>query len=618
MVMDLQDAPTTLADSVTRSQIRLLGTSLQPLVLTAGDEDEGESGSEGELDPQSSGEKGDEESMTSASDEEEAPGGTVGDGTGRLTARNPMRIPFSNPSAKQKNVVEFAESDSDLGSGLGDLDQDDRGQDIGSDDGFDEGSDSDEEASRWKRQMELSLRQVASSRPRHKDWTKLIYSSNLTPQQIAEGKVISDDDQEDDPAMELDKDDDFLTFKKKEENSRAETIDQSNELLGLEELGRWDDDEFLDSFRDFFITGTKEDGSEEGDFEDLEASDGRDVEEGRKDLEDTEEAKAKALAAKKEALKKKFDEQYDDPETTKLSFYEEKKEEIARQLRLNEEEFEGVSAEARALVEGYRPGSYVRIELDNVPCELVDNFDPSYPIIVGGLLSAEERFGIVQVRIKRHRWFTRILKTNDPLIFSLGWRRFQSIPIYSLDDHSVRMRMLKYTPEHMHCYATFYGPVSLPNTGFCAFNSLEDGTPGFRVSATGVVLDIDRSTKIVKKLKLTGVPYKIFKNTAFIKDMFTSSLEVAKFEGANIKTVSGIRGQIKKALVKPDGAFRATFEDKILISGEPQFGKAWLRLPTLHLQISSSCEHGTLYSRVNFTILSLHYFSVKRSGKECD
>lgn len=67
---------------------------------------------------------------------------------------------------------------------------------------------------------------------------------------------------------------------------------------------------------------------------------------------------------------------------------------------------------------------------------------------------------------------------------------------------------------------------------------------------------------------MTGAPYKIFKNTAFIKDMFNTGLEVAKFEGANIKTVSGIRGQVKKALSKPDGAFRATFEDKILLSGE--------------------------------------------------
>ncbi|KXN84593.1 hypothetical protein AN958_12274 [Leucoagaricus sp. SymC.cos] len=110
----------------------------------------------------------------------------------------------------------------------------------------------------------------------------------------------------------------------------------------------------------------------------------------------------------------------------------------------------------------------------------------------------------------------------------------------------------------------FYRPVSLPSTGFCMSSSLSGDTPGFRISTMGAVLDIDHSVKIAKKLKLKRVTYKIFKNTVFIKDMFSSVLAVAKFEEVNMKTVSKIRGHIEKELLKPNGAFQATFEDKSL------------------------------------------------------
>ncbi len=600
MVMDLQDASGTLEDAVARSQIRLFGSSSATLNAPAATGSEDSDSSDDEEDEDELDDA--DEDATSDQDDDDGPVNVAQDprNTGRSSMRKVVRnLPSSNKAGR--GDVEYADSDSELG----DEDQDDleaggrrvrfngeNDKDIPSDDDLmDEPGDSDDDnddVPKWKSNLAAKAQDVLSRSRRKKEWTKLIYSSSLTPHQI-----LSNDSSSELPNPGDDDDDDFFRMNKTDTSALNDELDKTKDNVSSSDLDRWKDDALLQSLRSLFITGdTLQGGEDEGIEEKYEDSEGDLDEEEDSDSgeppaqQSTETSRAAALAAKKEALKRKFDEQYDDPEASKLDFYDEKKEEMARQLQLNRAEFEGVDAESRALVEGYRPGAYVRIELADVPCEMIENFDPTYPIVVGGLLPAEERFGFVQVRIKRHRWYVRTLKNNDPLIFSLGWRRFQTVPIYSLDDHSIRMRMLKYTPEHMHCYATFYGPVSLPNSGFCAFNSLSSETPGFRVSATGVVLDIDRSVKIVKKIKLTGTPYKIYKNTAFIRDMFSTALEVAKFEGANIRTVSGIRGQVKKALSKPDGAFRATFEDKILKSG-----------------MLSSC----LFYRQLLTIIHRHY-----------
>ncbi|TGZ84100.1 DUF663-domain-containing protein [Ascodesmis nigricans] len=519
----------------------------------------------------------------------------------------------------------FADSDSDLGS-LSDR------SDIELDD------EDDEDVPQWKQNLTENARKLwtetRNGRGRISDLGRLIYDDNLTPTEVIDKwrgnsnsksnnesddesdeedffkKVENEDEDEDEESASLKKISDrtlpvydlaalekkyldeealealrkrFITANLLAEKEAAEKAEEDGEFTGFEDVEMGDDDDEGDGEFEDLETGEKVGGDEDGSESDGDDDAGSDAGDDD-DVPDSIEAEREKNARRKEELRLRFEEEDRDgdangegSETEKFGeddWYDAQKAAIAKQLAVNNAEFSALDDNQRARVQGHPAGAYLRVVLSSMPCEFVTHFDPRYPIILGGLTPTEERFGFLQVRIKRHRWHKRILKTNDPLIFSLGWRRFQSIPIYSTSDSRTRNRMLKYTPEHMHCFGTFYGPLIAPNTGFCAVQTLNSTQPGFRVAATGVVLSVDASTEIVKKLKLTGHPYKIFKNTAFIKDMFTSSLEIAKFEGAAIRTVSGIRGQIKKALSKPEGHFRATFEDKILMS-DIIFLRAW-------------------------------------------
>lgn len=382
----------------------------------------------------------------------------------------------------------------------------------------------------------------------------------------------------------------------------ASTLDglDSSLFSGTTNIKDWTCQKVQAEIRDCFVTGKwkdsedaeellrlddeEEEEDEFGDFEDLETGqvhkggekkNGEEKDDGPRIIVDEAEERKKRLA-KKRQLKLKFDTDYDDEEDNEKSkFYNELKQEVEQQTQLNREEFAGMDDSVRIEYEGYRPGMYVRIELRQVGCELTQHFDPDYPLVIGGLGSGEDQVGYVQCRLKKHRWFPKVLKNRDQLILSVGWRRYQTLPIFSVQDDNMRHRMVKYTPQHLHCYGHFWGPITPQGTGFLAVQSLQnEGVRGFRIAATGVVLEQDKSAVVVKKLKLTGTPAKVFKKTAFIGGMFGTALEVAKFEGAAIRTVSGIRGQIKKALSTPEGAFRATFEDKILLS-DIVFVKTW-------------------------------------------
>ncbi|XP_044745968.1 ribosome biogenesis protein BMS1 homolog isoform X2 [Coccinella septempunctata] len=498
------------------------------------------------------------------------------------------------------------ESDADKSSDESDADKssDESDADESSDESdADKSSDESDAGVKWKENLAKKAQEAFLERQStSKNWMKLVYG-------VFELKI--EKIQEDSTNMK--KNDELGSLLKAVSRSQQQAIIDKESLNAVESslvepwnrTGEdWTTNENKMSIKNCFVTGEWKDSEDANELLKLDAaSDMSDVESEVTDFEDlesgekyTSQPKAEKrkrdesvtddkeyrlkLAEKKRKLKERFDEAYDTGE--KNSYYDELKCTAEKQAQLNKTCFENMPDDIRTQIEGFRPGMYVRMEFQNIPSEFITNFDPTYPVIVGSLNISEDKIGYVNVKIKKHRWYSKILKTADPLILSLGWRRFQTVPLFSKMEDDLKFRYLKYTPEHLSCNAHFWGPMTPQRTGFLALQSVESNpeilkNQGFRIAATGVVQELDKSTAIMKKLKLIGYPMKIHKKTAFIKDMFNSSLEVAKFEGAKIKTVSGIRGQIKKPVSKPEGVFRATFEDQIKMS-DIVFCRTWYKV----------------------------------------
>lgn len=532
-------------------------------------------------------------------------------------------VEFCNGRMRRKAVsANFKDDDDDEGAEEDDVDSENSGDDQlseGSADDSEESLDSDDETennSKWKESL---LARTLSRR-----------SANLM--QLVYGQASKKLDEGNDSSAEESSDEEFFVPKgqKKQAKNESTSFDDMDaedySKFFKTELRDWSDEDLIKSIRDRFVTGNwskaalrgqeinendVDDEEVDGDFEDLETgevhtSKAYENTSGNGGTHKQDDLAMEERRLKKLALKAKFDAEYDgsdlsgeevDNDTKKSKreetngggYFDKLKEEIEIRKQMNISELNDLDEDTRVEIEGFRTGSYIRLEVHGVPFELVEYFDPCHPILVGGIGLGEENTGYMQASLKRHRWHRKVLKTKDPIIVSIGWRRFQTTPVYAIEDRNGRHRMLKYTPEHMHCFAMFWGPLAPPKSGVLAVQHLSNSQVPFRITATGFVQEFNNTARIMKKIKLTGVPCKIFKKTALVKGMFTSDLEVARFEGAAIRTVSGIRGQVKKAAkIEPgdmprrkgesiDGIARCTFEDRILMS-DIVFMRAWVNV----------------------------------------
>lgn len=349
---------------------------------------------------------------------------------------------------RQDEDIAFADSDSDLGSLSGDEGSGDD-DDLDDDEEVDYDSDEEGAALKWKdNMMERATMLHGKRRPyRAVDLARFMYDENLTPKQALQ-KWRGEEDEE----MEEDIEDEDDTFFRRTGKESAEDLgeDRSVPRFDYDELAaKWSNQDAVEALRSRFATANlldedggggdgdegddagfgDEDEDDEGDgaFEDLETGEthGPGETEGAEGAEASLEAEREKNARRKEELKLRFEEEDregfkndkaiarregGDQEFGEDEWYDAQKAMLQKQLDINKAEFEELDEGQRTAVEGYRAGKYAKMVIEGIPAEFVNRFQARLPIVVGGLSATEDRFGFVQVRIKRHRWHKKIRK----------------------------------------------------------------------------------------------------------------------------------------------------------------------------------------------------------------
>ncbi|MEN2499740.1 MAG: Glycoside hydrolase 2 (Mannanase, beta-galactosidase), partial [Marteilia pararefringens] len=210
---------------------------------------------------------------------------------------------------------------------------------------------------------------------------------------------------------------------------------------------------------------------------------------------------------------------------------------------------------------GHQTGTYVKIFIKDLPKAIETQLEDSSLLILGSMAPKQVTNSKLKCLIDMHCLQNRPLKSNVASLISFGWFRMQSAGVFCSQAPNLKLRFLKYSPRMVSSYFVFSGPVHEQKTGVVIFSNQNYN---FRILATGSIVGSDSSICVQKKLKLIGTPCEIYKKTAMISGMFNSDLEAAKFEGAKLQTVSGIRGVVKKRTKSSmPGTIRAAFEDKI-------------------------------------------------------
>lgn len=155
------------------------------------------------------------------------------------------------------------------------------------------------------------------------------------------------------------------------------------------------------------------------------------------------------------------------------------------------------------------------------------------------------------------------VKSKDVLTFQVGFRSWQSKPIFSQNNlNSDKHKFERFLRPQAFMACSTYGPVTYGPCPVLVWREPRPGQSQRQLVAVGSVLGADADRIVVKRVILTGYPVRVHKRTATVKYMFYNPDDVKWFKPAGLTTKHGLQGNIVES-IGTHGAMKCLFNQPI-------------------------------------------------------
>ncbi|KAM4842894.1 pre-rRNA-processing protein TSR1 homolog [Thomomys bottae] len=210
--------------------------------------------------------------------------------------------------------------------------------------------------------------------------------------------------------------------------------------------------------------------------------------------------------------------------------------------------------------EGAEVGWYVTLHVSEVPVSVFDYFRQGTPLIAFSLLPHEQKMSVLNMVVSRSSGNTEPVKAKEEMIFHCGFRRFRASPLFSQHTSADKHKFQRFLTADAAVVVTVYAPITFPPASVLLFKQKSNGMHS--LIATGHLFSVDPDRIVIKRVVLSGHPFKIFTKMAVVRYMFFNREDVQWFKPVELRTKWGRRGHIKEPL-GTHGHMKCTFDGKL-------------------------------------------------------